>query len=389
MMKILSSVQFFLCIVFLAISGCSDNPSSLGISLIPEEDYLKLDTLSIYSTTAHSYISPRNLGSSPTIAIGRTGSYEAYSLISFSSIPDTMDSATVNSVELTLFPNYIAGDSTGTVSFDIHEISSGWSESGFIWDSLSTLSYEGTVVGSYTGSVSDSDSIVVSIAPELISKWFRNSAYLDPIYGLLLKPNSPSGAGTVIRGFGSSEATRVPRLRIIATKNSVIDTFTLYILYDTDVIYGPAVVNPQKSIYVHPTLSYNSLLVFDVSALPRNALIHEAMLELTRDPNYSFYSRPAIDSVMAVFIIDSTGRSDLYGSSPPVSTRTGNVYSLNIAEMVQRWTKGFPNQGLRIKAYDDYTGPTAYGTLNPFVFYSSSADVSLRPRLKIFYSTIR
>lgn len=113
------------------------------------------------------------------------------------------------------------------------------------------------------------------------------------------------------------------------------------------------------------------------------------MMELTSNSGYSFYSRPTIDSVLATFVVDSTAQSDFYNSSPPISTRTGNVYSMNIATMVQRWGRGFPNQGVRIKAYDDYRGSYALGTVNPFIFYNSKSDISLRPRLKILYSTIR
>ncbi len=389
MMKISSVVFSLLALISLLISGCSDTPSSLGAGLIPQEDFLNVDTLTAYSATERSYLSRHTLGLSRTIAVGRTGSLEAEALIWFFNFPDTMKESTVNSVDLTLFPNYIAGDSTGAVSFDVHEITSSWTESGVIWDSLTALSYNGTPVGSFSGAVADSDSIVISISPQLISKWFTSSADTLPVYGFLLKPNSPPAAGTVIRGFGSFQETRVPRLRIIATQNSQIDTFTLNTGYDTYAVNGSPIVDPTKSIYVHPTLAYNGLLVFDVSKLPRDAVIHQSMLELTRNTAYQYYSRPAIDSVIATFVLDSMARSDLSASSPPVSNRNGDIYRMNISSMVQRWVKGFPNQGVRIKAYDDNSGSSALGTLNPFVFYNSKSDPVLRPRLKIIYSTIQ
>ncbi|MGD0339184.1 MAG: DNRLRE domain-containing protein [Bacteroidota bacterium] len=389
MMKTFFVLLFIIVTFLFTISGCSDNPSSLGIDLIPQEDFLNVDTLTVYSTTERLYQSRHPLGSSQTIAVGRAESLEAYVLISFLSMPDTMAGSTVNSVELTLFPNYIIGDSTGTVSFDVCELMSGWSESSFTWDSLAILPFDGTVVGSFTGAVTDSDSVVVSISPQLISKWFSNAANILPTYGLLLKPNRPAAPGQVIRGFESFQGTRIPYIRIIATQNSQIDTFTLSTGYDTYVVNGSPVVDPLKSIYIQPTLGYNTLLTFDVSKLPRDALIHQAIMELTSSSGYSFYSRPTTDSVLATFIVDSTAQSDFYDSSPPISTRTGNVYSMNIATMVQRWGRGFPNQGVRIKAYDDYRGSYSLGTVNPFIFYNSKSDISLRPRLKILYSTIR
>jgi hypothetical protein len=388
-MKTSSIALCILAFSLLVLPGCSDTPSSLGIGLIPQEDFLKADTVTAYSTHERSYLTRRNLGTSRTLAVGRTVSLEAEVLMRFLGIPDTMKGSTVNSVDLILFPNYIAGDSTGTVSFNVHQITSGWTESGFTWDSLTTLPYEATTIGSYSGAVTDSDSVVVSISPQLISTWFANTADILPIYGILLKSDAPPAAGAVIRGFESFEATRVPRLRIIATQNSQIDTFELTGGYDTFVLNGTAMVDPAKSLYAHPTIGYNGMLLFDVSAVPRNAVIHTATMELTLNPDYSLYSRPAIDSVIATFIVDSMARSDLYDSNLPISARTGDVYKLNITKMVQRWVNGFPNQGVRIKAYDDYIGSAALGTVNPFVFYNSQSDAPLRPRLKIIYSIIQ
>jgi hypothetical protein len=388
---IMKTSTIALCVLafsLLVLPGCSDTPSSLGIGLIPQEDFLKADTLTAYSTLDRSYLTRRNLGTSRTLAVGWTGGLEAQTLMRFLGIPDSMKGSTVNSVDLILFPNYIAGNSTGTVSFNVHQLTCSWSESGFTWDSLTTLSYDGATIGSFSGAVADSDSVVVSISPQLISTWFANTADVLPIYGILLKSDAPV-AGTVIRGFESFEATRVPRLRIIATQNSQIDTFVLTGGYDTFVLNGSAMVDPAKYLYAHPTIGYNGMLLFDVSAVPRNAVIHKATMELTRNPDYLIYSRPAIDSIMATFIVDSMARSDLYESYPPISTRTGNVYSLNISKMVQRWVKGFPNQGVRVKAYDDYIGSSAQGTVNPFVFYNSQSDAALRPRLKIIYSIIQ
>lgn len=141
-------------------------------------------------------------------------------------------------------------------------------ESSFIWDSLAVLSYNGTPVGSFAGAVTDSDSVVVSISPQLISKWFSNAKNVLPTYGLLLKPNRPAAPGQAIRGFESFQGTRIPYIRIIATQNSQIDTFTLSTGYDTYVVNGSPVVDPLKSIYIQPTLGYNALLTFNVSKLP-------------------------------------------------------------------------------------------------------------------------
>jgi hypothetical protein len=130
-------------------------------------------------------------------------------------------------------------------------------------------------------------------------------------------------------------------------------------------------------------------MTFDVSSIPRNAVIHEATIELTRDSRYSLYSRAAVDSLVADFVVDSTSGSDLYEATPPTSIRTGNIYRLKITTMVQRWVKGYPNQGIRIKAFDDFLASLSRCTLNPFAFYNSRSDTTLKPRLKIIYSTIR
>jgi hypothetical protein len=387
-MKTFSIVLCVLAFSLLVLPGCSDTPSTLGVGLIPEEDFLTADTVTAYSTLERSYLTRRNFGTSNTLTVGRTESLEAQSLLRFTGIPDTMKGSTVSSVELILFPNYIAGDSTGTVSFDVHKITSGWTESGFTWDSLTTLSYDPAAAGSFSGVVADSDSVVVSISPELISSWFTNTADILPIYGILLKTDAQT-AGSVIRGFGSFEVTRLPRLRIIATQNSQIDTFTLTTGYDTFVLNGTAMVNPEHSLYIHPTIGYSSMLVFDVSGVPRNAVIHRATMELTLNPAYTLYSRPAVDSVIAAFIVDSMARSDLYDTYLPISSRSGDVYSMNISKMVQRWVKGFPNQGVRVKAYDENLGSSAQGCVNPFVFYTSQSEAQLRPRLKIIYSLIQ
>ena len=131
--------------------GCSDDPNAVGIRVLPEGDRITLDTISTREATSVSFkepISPNNR----SLLVGTYRDYAARALIRFQFLPDTLRDATVLDATLRLEPLYSFGDSLAELSFTVQKIVSSWSETSFLWDSISAGFYDPTPRGTFSAS---------------------------------------------------------------------------------------------------------------------------------------------------------------------------------------------------------------------------------------------
>lgn len=376
---------FFLLMIML--DGCSNNPSSVGGGLIPQEDFLTTDTLVIQPVFTKSFKVFRSANLEYTIAVGKTATTEAVALLNFSDIPDTLTGYTVINAQLILKPNALYGDSSRQFSFNCYPITSTWTEANFTQDSLFKFKYAPTTVASFSGFRNDSDSVVISLPPRLVETWFEQKADSQYTPGLFLKSSSQTN---IIRGLESFQGTRIPELRVVTLKDTIVDTLLFKTGSDLSVVNVTPPANLTETIFVHPSGAYDAMLMFDVSSIQQHSIITSAFLELVRNPSDTLYARPAIDSIVAAFLLDSTTYQELSSTffnttSTPLSSRSGNRYTINITEMVQRWVNGTPNYGVKVRAdlIQQYLG------MQSFEFYGLHADPALRPRLRIYYSRLK
>ncbi|KAF0140040.1 MAG: hypothetical protein FD122_2801 [Stygiobacter sp.] len=140
----------------------------------------------------------------------------------------------------------------------------------------------------------------------------------------------------------------------------------------------------ENHIYLQGSIGVRSVLSFDISKLPKNIILNKATLELTVDDNPAQTSdgTPASDSITVQTLKDSVAK-ELTSDSLYFAylKRTGNIYSGDIAWMVQKWIKGDANQGIILALPDEN-----YSASRIAIFNSKVTDKALRPRLKLIYT---
>ncbi len=383
MMRIrVSGLFILLSVVFLSLLrvGCRDEPTSVGLGLLSSQDLVRVDTSTIAAASGTTFRKRVNTGSSGNILVGKFSGYEASSLLSFSTIPDSLKSATVLSANLVLKPAYRLGPTENILSFSVYRMITGWTETGVTWDSAGTTSYDPTIRGEFARAIADSDSVSVALDPNLVSGWFQ-AAGAEPIYGIILVPTNESNTIVGFNSFQSSQTLKTPYLSVRYSKGGVESTISFSAGQDAFVANIDNLASDPSLIYVQAGVAYRSIVRFDFPTIPQHVGIHQATLELTlkRPPSPPLNSH-LVDSLLTRFNVseDSTD-----SSIPLIGHRldpNSDVYSFTITPYVQRWINGRANYGLELNAW------TETSSLDLFTFYSASANVSLRPRLKIIYS---
>lgn len=360
--------------------GCSDEPTSVGLGLLSSQDLVRVDTTTVAAASGTTFRKRVSTGSSGNLLVGKVLGYEARSLLSFSTIPDTLKSATVLSANLVLKPAYRFGPTENILSFSVYKMNTGWTEAGVRWDSVGTTSYEPTIRGEFAKAFADSDSVSVTLDPNLVSGWFQ-AAGSEPIYGVVLVPTNESKTIVGFNSFQSAQTSKIPYLIVKYSKGGTESTISFSAGQDAFVANIDNLASDPSLIYVQAGVAYRSIVKLDFSTIPQHVGIHDATLELTlkRSPSPPLNSH-LVDSLFTRFYLsqDSTDNSLLL-----IGRRldpNSDVYSFTITPYVQRWINGRANFGLELNAW------TEISSLDLFTFYSASADASLRPRLRVTYS---
>jgi hypothetical protein len=383
----------------LLLGGCSDEPTAANAPVVA----LPLTTLAVHDTTVVATGSSTYKQFIPTNGnlnlVGRSGGYTAMALIQFEpTYFPPRDTALVYSANLTIYFQTWFGDSTGKLSFNVYRIMLPWSESTVTWDSVQAAGFSEHYItrGNYSGGAGpDSQSVTIPLDTAMVRQWLATATTTtNTKYGILLAPTSDC---TIIRGireylYSTDSATSAgnPVLQIIAGSptGSPLDTTSYTLLYDTWVGNIENLATNPQLIYLQSGVDYRSTLQFDVSFVPRGAVINSASLLLTNDPATTRINRFMTDST---FLLSTTlspsdrTNTDSYNSVSG-SRRGGTLltYSVDMTRPVQLWNKN-PNYGvtLRPNATED---PQSFQLLT---FFNEKALPALRPRLRIKYSVAR
>jgi len=381
-----------------ALDGCSDEPTAANAPIValPLTNLAVRDTTIVAtgSSTYKQYI-PMNGNDN---FIGRSGNYTAMALIQFAptSFP-ARDTALVFGASITLRFDTWFGDSAGQLSFNIYKINLPWNESTLTWDTVQAPGFyeQYTTRGTYSaGAGKDTQSVTIPLDTALVRGWLSTQTSTSTTsFGILLVPTSSC---SIIRGFrqyiyATDSATLAPNpsLQIIAGSPSGTprDTAAYAVAYDTWVGNIENLATNPQLIYLQSGVDYRSTLSFDVSFIPRGAVINSANLLLTSDPATTRFTRFTTDSTfMLATALSPSDRTllDFY----PVSggRRAGSLLTWNadMTRPVQLWLKA-ANYGVGLKP--NVTGDT--GSFELLTFFNEKAPPALRPRLKLKYSVVR
>lgn len=392
-MRNILCINGFLTIVIFAagmFSGCSEESTELNalVGSLPLSGLVVKDTTLVpLGSTLYRQRIPINVGVN---MVGHAGTYTAYSAISFypSTFP-TRDTALVYSARLYLRFLTWVGDSTGRLSLTVHEILRGWGEAGVTWDTMQTAFYNQSVVrGSYSVDASPDTQIVsISLDTAMVRPWFHTQASTDTRYGIILIPAPDCNIIRGFNAFGYDSTHFQPQLEIISgnTSGSNLDTVVYSSGMDTFAGTQDNFTPLPDRIYLQSTVEYRSRLVFDVSSIPRGAIINSASLQLTRDPAASHFSRFTTDTsfeLRAALSRTDTNILDGISSAGKRAAGTTDNFTIDARRPVQLWTHG-TNYGLVVSP-GITSGITTFDLLT---FYSERvSDPALRPKLKIIYS---
>jgi hypothetical protein len=391
--KILSLIiTFSLALIYssLYISGCADNPTSLGKNFLPPNDTTGVkvfdsytDTMQFTSRNIRKYV---NTSASPNLIVGQSGNYNSKALIKFYNLSQSYDSAVVNSAVLQLkYDNYYFptahSDSLGNISFDIYTVERDVNYGTVTVDSINSTLFGTVSQGNYTGSPVDTQTLNINLNSLLVQNWLSYAADTSHgvhNYGIVLYPNTSSA---VLKAFysGVTAPGLRPLLRIILTKGGQTDTIT------TDETQTVSLVttsfNPDPGIFrLQGGVSYIQTLRFTQNKIPPTATINDAQVILTLDSADSKFSTQTAYQIIAYYISDTsngiTTETGLYYGNP-----SGNQYTIRIIQPFQRWVQGQTNWGIEIVPYNQ-----TYN-LDLFTFYDiNAADHSKRPRVIIKYT---
>lgn len=399
MIKYLRLSFLFLSLIALFIS-CSDSPTSIGENLIPDQD--KINFVQYDSFTegipqqSYSYQEKLKYGSSEKVLLGKSSLGESYILYKFFIyMPDSLltklanNELTVTSAKMEMKSTYKLGSASDPFDYSVHQIRKAWTEDGFDKDTLKTFletsQYDLADV-SRNRVIAQNDSLLkFDLSTQVVTDWLKakKDSNFTRNYGLLFKPK----AGTN-RFFGFdavyTDGTSTNILLKIKYKwGTLNDSINVAPFWDVHTLVGSKPVS-DNHIYLQGSIGLRSVLSFDISKLPKNIILNKATLELTVDADLAqtFDGTPASDSITVQTLKDSVTK-DLTSDSlySAYLKRTGNVYSGDIAWMIQKWIKGDANQGILLALPDEFSSASRIA-----IYSSKETNKALRPRLKLTYT---
>jgi hypothetical protein len=391
----LSAVVLFLFAVLG--TGCSEDPTEANslVADLPLPGLVTKDTtLQAVAGFSVRLYSPMD---GTVNLVGRTGSYSAVTIVQFtqSTFP-LRDTVAVYSARLTFHAVSWYGAKGAPFGFTVYRVNQAWSPFTLTWDSLQTGSfYDATIPRGVFPDTMLPDSgvtITVNLDTSMVRQWFATpTTSTTTQFGIALVP-SPATQNAVsgLLEFGAGDsASYAPTLQVIAGSPTGQSRDTSYYNLGIDTFVGTDdhSAAPPGLLYVQSGINYRSAVRFDLSAIPRGAIVNAATLYLDRDPSTSRISSFVRDTALAAHILLDTVNLRLIDPEDPTTfgrrlASSGTTFGFNIRKAAQSWIRG-PNYGVMIRV----PGGSEYSTANLYTFYSPAASSpSVRPRLKLVYS---
>jgi len=378
----------------LLISACSEDPTeenALTAALPLEEVEVHDTTILATSTETIKRFIPMN---GKLNLLGMNDGYTALLPLAFfaAGFP-VRDTALVESATLTLKAVTWTGDSTAPFGFTVHRILRNWDQTTLTWDSVQSGFYDpGVTYGEYTeGAAPDTHNIVVDLDTALVRAWLQPVTDTTTTkFGIILVPTASTNIVRGLEGFESFPDSALPRLKIIATNvaGTTRDTTLFNLGVDTFVGDKDNLNTDPGLIYAQAGVVYRSTLLFDVSFVPRGAIINKAEMQLLLDPATTRLTKFTADTAVSPHVIldaadNSVFSGDISNSFGRRKEGTSHLFAFSVPEAVQFWLQGM-NNGLLLKTI---TGPET-GSFELYTFFSHTApDSAARPRMQILYST--
>jgi hypothetical protein len=373
--------------------SCSDEPSSIGVDLL-EGDFVIVSTFdtqddSVYqlSTDFKEVVS---LGFASRILIGKRGKVGASTLMRFIFVindtlkQDFLDgNIQINESIIDLDPIYTYTDTSEAFDFTVHEITNGWSSSGFTSDSLSSLTYEPMDVSS---NKNFNDSLYsFNLDNDVVHSWiiFSIDSSQGSNKGIYYKPTESSGKVVGFQALTLTSTTAAKLNVVIEKSGTWIDTISGFIIEDVSVAETSLSSLPEDQIGIQSSVTFQSRLFFDLSEADSSVVVNNAELILTIDSLNTVTGSPFNSNLSALRMTDST--TNVFDETFAVTLRKeGNLYIGDITSFVSFWLNSRDNHGLLIRSQSYTEGLELFAVKG-----SNSPLLSERPRLKIVFTRLQ
>ena len=386
-------LAFCLFTITVLIVSCNQDPTSIGSELISQNGKIAFQQFDSYQENIYqksvNYQDIIKFGASNEVLIGKNSYAEASILMRYIVyLPDSLlalvksGQYNVKSATMSMVPRYLLGDKTAALNFSVYQVRSDWSPTGFDRDSIPNLVYDHVDVSS---GLAITDTLVTfNLRNDVVTEWLKHSADSTSApknFGLLLKPNPSTQKIIGFHTANTLSTTNETILSVVLERPSIrLDTINATPYFHIHYLTGE--LPPQSNNFVlEGGIGLKGTIFFDLSTLPKNIIVNKAILELNLNTTATVDGVPSSDSLYAQILADSTTKKFTADSSViTVLSKNNNIYSGNIAWMVQKWQKGDSNQGILVSLLDEYESAARiafYGSKDP--------NKALRPKLKIIY----
>ncbi|MDA0986624.1 MAG: hypothetical protein O3A55_03375 [Bacteroidetes bacterium] len=377
--------KIFISIIFISlIYGCVRDPHSVGSSLLgPDyEGYQIIDTslIAIYDTT---FSNPLLNGTSKRFLVGKTDSIETESLIKFSNdIADSLENVKIDSIQLILTPDYKWNHNLPKLTFEVGVINSTWYDSttksnqNFINPISSTIQF--------TDSMIVGKQISILLDTNLIGRWKSSKKdSLTKDWGFVIRAKSGSG----IIGFSSFNSTVKPMLVIKYKKTGSDSLYVVSTSSGNDTYIAKNKISNFNDLIVQGATHFQSRIAFNLKGLGENAIINNAILELSSNSKNNILGTNSKDSLQCFLAyskdpnkVDSISYLSILGRKILVKADT-LIYNFNTTIFAQQFVRDtLLNYSFVFKTLADVE------LSDKFIFYNHNSQQTLRPRLKLIYS---
>ncbi|MBN1481430.1 DNRLRE domain-containing protein [candidate division KSB1 bacterium] len=385
-------------IVLTFVHCTNDTPLPNGYELLDRENKVGLAAPLTFkpTKTAHYWkIIPAGAKSSLMLGVGKDmQSFVIFQCRNLIKVPVQDD---VLAAKLSMYSVGTVGDKN-PFTLSAHRYDQYWSENNILWKDVEN-SYQPEPLETWQFTPQDTTWHSFQFTNlQFIKEWIADSHQEEQsITGLLLKFDQAS-SGAI---FVSSESSITPPyIEVISQDTSgVIDTTIAYLSHDASLLQNKTgidedVVEQEPAVLkVGNGTGYRGLLHFDVSEIPADATIHQALL--TFYIAHSEVFMPA-DSASSTFSVaarliesDSTWSIDsTYSAAIDVANSSKNTFAFDsttpvktMSYMVQRWVSNVsPNYGIMVYAKDQSSD------FYEMAFKSGAMDSVVAPTLVITYS---
>lgn len=385
-----------LCLLLAITSGCREDNALQGFDLLTDPSGQRtVDTtiVRILNVEATFKDTLTATGSSIFLELGQFDNVQSQVLLRFKSVPDSI---AISKVTLILDTNTIIAQGLTKSRFlaSVHPVTSDWEESSVTSENFGNA-FDPAILGE--AEIVSSGAVVTGFdtlstesirfefnqdGVELVSDWADTTLLNN--FGILIDFQD---ALFVKEFIAENRAFNQPRLEIIGLKSNG-EQDTVHTVVDEDVFLAREVSSlPGGPLYIDNVFSWQTVLQFDLSEIPRESTINEAILEidvdkiLTQVKNSGFSVR--IDPLATPYVPPTSFKIDsTFFPFTVIVVPTTSTLTTVLTRLVQFWVTGdMENNGIILRTVSPGRDVTRVA------LQSGQSNPGRGPRLKLKFSS--